>query len=161
MKSFRGRRIKMHGRYPAVTWPDHPCATKNGLVRIHRVIAYEKYGDKVLDSHTHHKNGNVFDWGTENIELVTPAEHVYKHKGRAPLQICRMCEKSFRRSKKKGRKNQYCSMECAQSAKEKIDWPSVDRLLYEVEATSYCALARRLGVSDNAIRKRIINHMPD
>lgn len=42
----------------------------------------------------------------------------------------------------------------------KIAWPLTRDLVAEVNATSFLATARRLGVSDNAIRKRIITH-PD
>lgn len=37
----------------------------------------------------------------------------------------------------------------------KIEWPSVVDLILEVKTTSYVATAKRLGVSDNAVRKHI------
>lgn len=40
----------------------------------------------------------------------------------------------------------------------KIVWPTVTDLLEMVEATSYTNVGKQLGVSDNAIRKRIRNH---
>lgn len=40
----------------------------------------------------------------------------------------------------------------------KIDWPSTPELLQRIEASNYSAVARELGVSDNAVRKRIRNH---
>jgi len=40
----------------------------------------------------------------------------------------------------------------------KIDWPDTKVLIEMVNASSYLAVARKLGVSDNAIRKRIRNH---
>ena len=40
----------------------------------------------------------------------------------------------------------------------KIDWPKTEWLEEMVEKYSYLALSRRLGVSDNGIRKRIRNH---
>jgi hypothetical protein len=40
----------------------------------------------------------------------------------------------------------------------KIDWPPTDELRRRVEASSFSAVARELGVSDNAIRKRLRNH---
>jgi len=39
--------------------------------------------------------------------------------------------------------------------KTKIDWPEVETLIELVQKTSFVAVARDLGVSDNAIRKRI------
>lgn len=40
----------------------------------------------------------------------------------------------------------------------KITWPSVSELKSRLASSSYSALARELGVSDNAIRKRLKNH---
>lgn len=40
----------------------------------------------------------------------------------------------------------------------KIHWPSVEELKKRLEYTSYVELGRQLGVSDNAIRKRLRNH---
>lgn len=42
--------------------------------------------------------------------------------------------------------------------KSKIDWPSTQELLDRVKATSYTQVGKELGVSDNAVRKRIKNH---
>jgi protein-arginine kinase activator protein McsA len=39
--------------------------------------------------------------------------------------------------------------------KEKIEWPPVEQLITMVEASSYVAVAKKLNVSDNAVRKRI------
>lgn len=49
-------------------------------------------------------------------------------------------------------------VKCASKRRERVAWPSVSELLQRVEASSYVALGRELGVSDNAIRKRIRNH---
>jgi Zn finger protein HypA/HybF involved in hydrogenase expression len=40
----------------------------------------------------------------------------------------------------------------------KIDWPPTKELLKMVEKEPYTTVAKKLGVSDNAIRKRIKNH---
>ena len=44
---------------------------------------------------------------------------------------------------------------CATKAREKITWPDVDELQQMVAKSNYTQVARELGVSDNAIRKRI------
>lgn len=41
------------------------------------------------------------------------------------------------------------------SRRSKIDWPPLDELETEVATTSYSQAARRLGVSDNAVRKHV------
>lgn len=49
---------------------------------------------------------------------------------------------------------------CAGKAREstKIEWPPVEELLDRLVNSNYTRLAKELGVSDNAIRKRIANH---
>ncbi|MHC5854748.1 hypothetical protein [Nostoc sp.] len=37
----------------------------------------------------------------------------------------------------------------------KIAWGNLEDLIKEVEATSYTAVAKRLGVSNNAVKKHI------
>jgi transposase-like protein len=63
------------------------------------------------------------------------------------------------------RKQRYCSRECGarylrirfsgipKPERRKVKRPPYDRLLREIEATSYLAVGRKYGVSDNAIRK--------
>lgn len=46
----------------------------------------------------------------------------------------------------------------AKAVKTKIEWPTNEKLLDELETLSFSALARKLGVSDNAIRKRLKTH---
>jgi transposase-like protein len=38
-------------------------------------------------------------------------------------------------------------------AARKVERPPYEKLLAEIEATSYCAVGRKYGVSDNAVRK--------
>ncbi len=75
---------------------------------------------------------------------------VYKERERSVAQSCpcggavaygsKLCEKCSRRSR------------------EKIGWPDTETLRQMVAATSYSAVGKKLGVSDNAVRKRIKNH---
>jgi integrase len=46
----------------------------------------------------------------------------------------------------------------AHTHKARIAWPSYEELRVELKASSYRAVARRLGVSDNAVRNRIRAH---
>ena len=49
-------------------------------------------------------------------------------------------------------------LKCHLKHMEKIDWPATNILLEMVENSSFSAVARKLGISDNAIRHRIKNH---
>jgi len=49
---------------------------------------------------------------------------------------------------------------CWSRTRLKIDWPDAAKLAAMVEASSFLATGRQLGVSDNAVRKRLRNHPP-
>jgi RNA polymerase subunit RPABC4/transcription elongation factor Spt4 len=51
-----------------------------------------------------------------------------------------------------------CKSCAGKQQSNKIDWPDVNTLKTLVKKTSYLQVARSLGVSDNAVRKRIKNH---
>lgn len=57
------------------------------------------------------------------------------------------------------KKAQYCKS-CASTVLQptKIDWTSVKDLIQMVSESSYLAVSKQLGVSDNAVKKRIRNH---
>lgn len=68
------------------------------------------------------------------------------------LNFCRICGAPI-----KSNSADKCSS-CQHREQEKVPWPPTERLLKLLETNSYCAVGRMLGVSDNAIRKRIKNH---
>lgn len=47
---------------------------------------------------------------------------------------------------------------CYQMSQRRVERPSLEVLLKEVEETSYCSVGRKYGVSDNTIRKWIKNY---
>ena len=68
-----------------------------------------------------------------------------------------MCGSAFRPKRAKQR---YCSRACGQRvdrqyglARRTVERPPFDQLMRELEQSSYLAVGRRYGVSDNAIRK--------
>lgn len=73
------RRITSKG-YVCRYVPDHPCATKNGLVMEHRLVVEEHIGhylDKDMD--VHHINGIKDDNRIENLMVLTHSEHTILH----------------------------------------------------------------------------------
>jgi Zn finger protein HypA/HybF involved in hydrogenase expression len=48
--------------------------------------------------------------------------------------------------------------ECAELNQRKVERPPYEQLLKEIKETSYCAVGRKYGVSDNAIRKWVRNY---
>lgn len=47
---------------------------------------------------------------------------------------------------------------CFSKKREKISWPATDKLKIMVKESSYVSVAKKLGVSDNAVRKRLRNY---
>lgn len=50
---------------------------------------------------------------------------------------------------------------CAHKKQLKIEWPDIDAIIKGIRETSYSAMGRKLGVSDNAIRKYLKNNGVD
>jgi hypothetical protein len=110
---------------------------------------------KPLSLHLDHINGDRFDNRKENLRFLCPNCH---------SQTSTYCGKNISTKRryatcKCGGKKLYSSSCCSSCALKnrptKIDWPSIDELKRMVEETSYSAVGRQLGVSDNAIRKRL------
>jgi hypothetical protein len=108
-----------------------------------------------------HINGVRDDNRLENLRIVCPncAATLETHCGRQNRKRviprnCRLCGKAFR---PKYAKHRYCSRECGQRVahrkQRRVRRPPYEQLMAEIEATSYSAVGRKYGVSDNAIRK--------
>jgi hypothetical protein len=125
-----------------------------------------KHMGMILD----HINGVRNDNRLENLQIVCPncAATLDTHCGRAkagppPLRNCDRCGTMFRA---KRRQQRFCSRDCGmrrlpgerrrgipKPRTRKAERPPCEQLLAEIKATSYCAVGRKYGVSDNAVRK--------
>lgn len=116
-----------------------------------------------------HINGVRDDHRLENLRMVCPncAATLDTHCGRKrkirrARQDCLRCGTSFVPASSTQR---YCSRKCGcrwdrsrlqgnpRPDTRKAERPPYEKLLAEIEATSYCAVGRKYGVSDNAVRK--------
>ena len=117
-----------------------------------------------------HINGIRDDHRLENLRMVCPncAATLDTHCGRRnrierAMRECLRCGKTFVPNYARQR---YCSRECGvrwnrsnlrgrkmASSPRKVERPPYEQLLEEIEATSYVAVGRKYGVSDNAVRK--------
>lgn len=70
-----------------------------------------------------------------------------------PPTLCPQCQKPC---SGKGRR---CE-KCYRQSLEKVGWPEPERLQTMVKDSSYIQVGKKLGVSDNAVRKRLRNHPP-
>ena len=161
---FRGRPVLMLGAYPSVSWPEHPVAYKSGRAYIHRIVAYEKYGE-LPQGHrkqVHHIDGNVWNWNADNLELVSAEKHVHLHlpQERKPNSITRNCgfcgrPLEVRTARRKKKKKVFCNLACSNASRHRISWPPIEELIAMLKYTSFLEAGKLLGVSDNAIRKHL------
>lgn len=108
-----------------------------------------------------HVNGIPNDNRVENLSFLCPNCHAqtptyrgrnYKGRKQKQLRECAGCATIL----SAGTIGDRCSG-CFKR-KPKIDWPETRILLDKLKTMSYTALAKELGVSDNAIRKHLKNH---
>jgi hypothetical protein len=113
-----------------------------------------------------HVNGVRDDHRLENLRMLCPNcnatldTHCGRNKPReVPARGCLRCARLFVPATDSQR---YCSRACGaggdrapgpQPESRRVERPPYDVLLAEIAATSYSAVGRRYGVSDNAIRK--------
>ena len=110
------------GDYRFAVVKNHPKATKNGYVLLHRVII-ENHLNRLLDDNevVHHINEDKLDNRIENLQVMLISEHVRLHKstGKTMANLkCPWCGSLFSREKRQTHlvktKNTYtcCSRSC-------------------------------------------------
>jgi hypothetical protein len=116
-----------------------------------------------------HINGVRNDHRLENLRIVCPNCNATldthcgrKNRVEKAKRSCRRCGSSFVAGRPEQR---YCSRECGtrwdrsrlrgrpKPGIRRASRPPYEQLLAEIEGTSYCAVGRKYGVSDNAVRK--------
>jgi transposase-like protein len=126
----------------------------------------ELWRDRTMSLILDHINGVHDDNRLENLRIVCPncAATLDTHcgrKNRAPIaaRLCRRCGEEFTPN---DRRQRYCSPYCGlrharpiapKPALRRVERPPYEQLLREIAETSYVAVGRKYGVSDNAIRK--------
>ena len=153
---FRGMKVHLRNEYPSVYLPEHPTAYKDGMTYVHRLVAYENFGRKVLNMHVHHKDEDKTNWAITNLELLTPSEHAVLHTKTTPvIRTCGYCgeEIEVTSTRRKQRNSVYCNPTCTAKGRSKVEWPSREELESMLSTMSREAVGRELGVSGNAVKK--------
>jgi len=72
----KGKELKLRfvDGYPAIS---HRLNGKGINMKIHKFVAYQKFGDKIFEKNTvvRHLNGNKLDFSLSNIEIGTPSQN--------------------------------------------------------------------------------------
>lgn len=117
------------GDYEYALVPNHPKATKNGYVLMHRIVVENRLGRLLLPEEVvHHKDHNRKNNSPDNLEVMTNAEHVRMHQSTGNTmveQICKECGRSFQMKvgqTKKGQTNFFCSRSCNGKYQRKNNW---------------------------------------
>lgn len=121
-----------------------------------------KWMDKEIKLQLDHINGDRFDNRIENLRLLCPNCH---------SQTDTFCKKNISKKKKIpkykkcicGNNMLYSSTLCrscaavknAKNKPTKINWPRIEWLISRINEVGFKQTGRELGVSDNAVRKRI------
>lgn len=136
-----------------------PRLLEKGLVYICSECNLEPFwNNKPLTLQVDHINGESTDNRLENLRFLCPNCHAQtatfgnSHKEPKLVPLCPVCGS-------KVHKNGSICRKCADSNRvgknTKIVWPPIDELQDMLENSSFLAVGKLLGVSDNAIRKHL------
>jgi len=83
---------------------------------------------------------------TKSKSKTTKSKSKRKIQQRSKNNTCKQCHSPTHNK-------HYCSYSCSRKSSRKVDRPSYDVLIRELEESNYVSVGRKYGVSDNAVRK--------
>ena len=158
-------RKRIDARYIFIYCPEHKKANSQGNVRLHILVAEQKLGRELIgDECVHHLDLNKHNNEPDNLVIFkTNEDHSRFHKTGIKIEIepniyispkqygkCPICNKFFH---KRELDFIYCSKECSEIAQRKTQRPSKEELFELIKTTTFVEIAKKFGVSDNAVRK--------
>ncbi len=134
---------------------DHPLATTDGRVPLHRHLASVYIAKRWLNSteQVHHIDGNKENNDISNLEILSVTEHFYRHhtKLETLTATCSTCSKIFRYTNRTG-VGMFCSLECNKQIKNRdITKEILDGL---IPKHTWVELGKMFNYSDVGIKKR-------
>lgn len=73
MVFYKGHKVYMNGKYPAV------CINGKN-VHVHRLVWEDNFGKIPTGYVIHHKDENKLNWDINNLELLSRKDHIREHK---------------------------------------------------------------------------------
>ena len=124
----------------------------DGSVYLHRHLASIKLGRWLTNNeHVHHVDENRLNNDPANLEILTAEEHAALHNGCVGLYTCPVCSKEF---EPHNSKSKHCSTRCSSQASVKDSTITKEVLDKLIPVTSWTALGKMFGYTDNGIKKR-------
>lgn len=120
-------KVVKKGDYLYALVPNHPKATKNGYVLMHRVVM-ENFLGRLLEKNevVHHLDGNKHNNSIENLQVMDSKDHNRMHSsiGRRTIDlVCPYCGKEFTREVRQVRgKMTFCSRSCNGKYQRSHNW---------------------------------------
>lgn len=183
-KHVKAERLKLEDILVKDSDYQHGTTLKKMLLR-HGMLEYRCYTcgirdwqDKHINLHLDHINGDRQDHRLQNLRLLCPNCHTQTHtygnknnkSSRSSAEVKRAIEKGKKKLKNKYnfckecnkgivRRATYCKSCYGRKKKGfQIEWPDIDTLAKMVKEKGYTAVGKELGVSDNAVRKHLLNY---
>lgn len=111
------KKVISKGDYQYALVPDHPNATENGYVLLHRVVMENHLG-RILNTEeiVHHKDNNKKNNVISNLEVMLKKTHSRLHgygQGEQMVKLkCPWCGKIFDRSKRQTHLSKHGKLNC-------------------------------------------------
>lgn len=120
--------------------------------------------DQPIALELHHIDGDKLNNVLENLQILCANCHALTTNYRGKnIKMKKVISDKTKQCESCGTLIYIRSSKCNSCAKKqqktKIEWPSLNELKKLLEDNSCCSVAKQLGVSDSAIRKRLKNHM--
>lgn len=125
----------------------------------HRIVVERAIGRPLrTDEHVHHKNGDRFDNRIENLEILSPADHMRLHKQKHPrIKTCSVCgvryePKATKRASSKTCGDPKCYFSLIGKAHRKIPADQIPRIIaMRAEGKTLASIAEIFGVTKQNI----------